>query len=124
MANTTLRFDPSIVLDIQLRISRDGAGVIEFYDEAGDPVDMYETEWELLLKKQAGATNTIRLTSAAGDIVVTGTNDEKVRIVVTAAVTAIPSYNYYYELYRPDLKKTWFTGTAIVVNGVYEPPSE
>lgn len=124
MANTLLRFDPSVVLDIQLRISRDGAGVIEFYDEAGDPVDMYETEWELLLKKQAGVTaNLIRLTTSAGDLTITGTDDEKLRIAVTQAVTAIPSSSYYYELYRPDLKKTWFTGTAIVVNGVFMPPA-
>ena len=123
MANTTLRFDPSVVLDLQIRISRNGAGVLKFVDSNGDPVDMYETEWELLLKKVAGGPNVFRLTTGAGDITVQGADDDEVRIAITYLVSTIPSATYFYEIYRPDLKKTWFTGSAIVTNGIYEPPA-
>lgn len=121
MANTTLRFEPAIVLDIQIRIARNGAGVLRFKDSAGDPVDMYETEWELLLKQQPGAPNVVRLTSAAGDITIGGSDDDEVRIAITPTVSNIAPRTYYYELYRPDLGKTWFVGNAVVTNGIYVP---
>jgi len=120
MANTTARFDPSIVVDVQFRVARDGSIVFEFYDSDGNAEDMYETEWEFILKKQAGVTaNVLRLTTGLGNISVSGDNDEKVTITLTAALSNIPAFNYYYELYRPDLKKTWFTGTCFVSNGAY-----
>lgn len=120
MANTTARFDPSIVVDVQFRVARDGTIVFEFYDSDGNPEDMYESEWEFILKKQAGApTNVLRLTTGAGNISVSGDSDEKVTITLTAALSNIPAYNYYYEIYRPDLRKTWFTGTCFASNGQY-----
>lgn len=120
MANTTARFDPSIVVDTQFRVARNGAIIFEFYDSDGNPEDMYESEWEFILKKQANSpTNVLRLTTGAGNILVQGNNDEKVVINITYAESNIPSFNYYYEIYRPDLKKTWFTGTCFVSNGQY-----
>ena len=119
MANTTARFDPSIVIDAQLRVARDGSIIFEFYDEAGDAVDMYETQWEFLLKKQAGSPNVLRLTTGLGDITVIGDSDEQVKIAIDATESNIPTGSYYYEIYRPDLKKTWFTGTCFVSNGIF-----
>lgn len=110
-------FDPARRLDIYLRIRRENDKTFRFYNRDGTDYDLTDKEFELLIKTNSGEiNNVIRLTDGSGLT--------KVSNSLTAQITSVQARinegQYYWELYRPDLEKTWLSGYAYFTNRPYD----
>lgn len=111
-------FDPASPLLLYFRCARSGTLDFVFLDENGNPYSLIYDDVEFHLYKNEGDKKPVfSLVMGSGiSIVSTG----RVRATVTQAITNINEGQYYYELYRPDLGKTWFADYAIFHNGRFD----
>ena len=110
-------FDPSRLLDLFARVSRDGSIVINFTDSVSLPYDISSDEFEFFVKEKDQATSKkIQLTEADG-IVNSGTSLE---ITLTQTDTTLRENIYYYELLNLTRNKTWLCGNFTLHNGKFD----
>jgi hypothetical protein len=118
MVRETVRLEPSIILDIQLRVGSNNEAVFAFFNAGGTPFDLTGTEWEMLFKSQPGNTNAFIITIGDG-LEIGGDDDNELSVTILDDTQSIRPNVYYYQLNRTDLQKTWFNGNAEIVNGKY-----
>jgi len=113
MAKQIVRFDPSKVLDIQIRVQRDGEAFFRFYDVNGDPISQTGKSYKLFIRRQAGGAAVITLQTTDSSIIIT---DNELKALMTVELSNISPGRYFYELYDVTLKKTYLTGICYIVN--------
>jgi hypothetical protein len=111
-------FDPANPLVLYFRIARNGTLDFVFLDANGNPYSLIYDDVELHVYQNEGDKKPVfSLVMGSGmSVVSTG----RIRATVTAAITNINEGQYYYELYRPDLGKTWLADYAIFHNGRFD----
>jgi hypothetical protein len=115
--NTEITFDPSKPLKVYFRCNRAGQITFVFNYSGGSAYSFIYRELELNIYNFAGEKKKLlSLTIGAG---LTVTNN-RVRAAVTSSQTNLNEGQYYIELYRPDLEKTWTSGDAIFHNGKFD----
>ncbi len=116
MAKQILRFDPSKVLDIQIRVQRDGEGFFEFVDVNGDPISQAGKSYKLFIRRKSGGAAVITLQTTDGSIEI---NSNELKAKMTVELSNITSGTYFYELYDVDVKKTYLVGNCYIENGIF-----
>lgn len=111
-------FDPAKPLTLYLRCARNGTLDFIFSDSSSNPYSLIYEDVELHFYEHEGDKKPfLSLTPGNGiSLVSTG----RIRATVTASQTNINEGQKYYELYRPDLGKTWFADYAIFHNGRFD----
>lgn len=111
-------FDPSRRVDIYLRVNRVGSKTFVFSNRAGADYSLIYLDFELNIKRNQGdKKNLISLDLNSG---LTISNGNQLTAALTAAQTNINEGEYYWELYRSDIGKTWLNGLAIFHNGLFD----
>lgn len=116
----TVRFDPAVVVNIQLRVDRNGSAIFRFVDTDGNPVDMTGTEWTMFLKTHQDSDDNVIELSIGDGLTISG---NEITVSVTDELMRIKPKVYYYELYNVDEKRTWLNGDADVINGKWREQS-
>lgn len=111
-------FDPASPLLIYFRCARNGTLDFVFLDENGNPYSLIYDDVEFNLYEHEGDKIPIFSLIMGSGISIVSTG--RVRATVTQALTNINEGQYYYELYRPDLGKTWIADYAIFHNGRFD----
>lgn len=111
-------FDPASPLLIYFRCARNGSLDFVFLDENGNPYSLIYDDVEFNLYEHEGDKIPIFSLVIGSGISIVSTG--RVRATVTKALTNINEGQYYYELYRPDLGKTWIADYAIFHNGRFD----
>lgn len=111
-------FDPASPLLIYFRCARNGTLDFVFLDENGNPYSLIYDDVEFHLYEHEGDKIPIFSLIMGSGITIVSTG--RVRATVTQALTNINEGQYYYELYRPDLGKTWIADYAIFHNGRFD----
>lgn len=111
-------FDPAQPLLLYFRCARNGTIDFIFTDSNSNPYSLIYEDIEFHVYQNEGDKKPVfSLTPGNGlSFPSTGT----VRASVTIAQTNINEGQYYYELYRPDLGKTWIADYAIFHNGRFD----
>lgn len=106
--------DPAQPLRFVIRVNRVNEFVFSFIQDSL-PWQIGYNEFEFLVKRYAGErSNLLRLTIGDGLTVDGG----DLSGVITETQSNITEGLYYWELYRPDIKKTWVSGELVAINGV------
>lgn len=111
-------FDPSNPLVLYFRCARNGTLDFVFLDSNGNPYSLIYDDVELHVYQSEGDKKPVFSLVMGSGISVVSTG--RIRATVTAAITNINEGQYYYELYRPDLGKTWLADYAIFHNGRFD----
>lgn len=111
-------FDPASPLVIYFRCARNGSLDFVFLDENGNPYSLIYDDVEFHLYEHEGDKIPVFSLVIGSGISIVSTG--RVRATVTQAITNINEGQYYYELYRPDLGKTWIADYAIFHNGRFD----
>lgn len=115
-------FDPAKRIDIYFRCNRNGSIDFIFQYSNESPYSMIYEDIEFNLYGSEGEKKKIlNLTHGNGVSFPAG---NRARVTVTDTNTNINEGQYYYELYRPNLGKTWVTGYAYCHNGIYDGVTE
>lgn len=118
MSRVVARFDPAVILDLQLRVERDGVVPFEYVNSAGDPLDQTGNTFEMVLRKKAGGDPVITLSTVSGEITIA---NHLVTVEIDQSLSNIRPDQYFWEMIvtRSSKKKNDFTGVAYVVNDSY-----
>lgn len=110
-------FDPAKELTLYFRCNRAGSKDFVFTYSNGTAYSFIYDELELnIYRNQGDKKKLISLTHVSGITL----NSNTVTASITKALSNIPEGEYYWELYRTDLEKTWLTGDAIFHNGKFD----
>lgn len=111
-------FDPARELTLYFRCNRNGSldFIFQYEDETAYSLIYEDIEFNLY-QNQGDKKKVLNLTSGSG---VSFPNTGTARVTLTASQTNINEGEYYFELYRPDLGKTWLCGNAIAHNGKFD----
>ena len=101
MAKQIARLDPSKILDIQIRVQRDGEVFFRFYDVNRDPISQTGKSYKLFIRKQAGGEAVITLQTTDGSLLIT---DNELKALMTVELSNVTAGRYFYELYDVTLK--------------------
>lgn len=105
-------FDPSKRLDLYFRINRNGSKAFSFFNVSGTARSLIYEEYSLVIRKFQGGPVYITLPLTIDTNVITAT--------ITESLSRINEGEYYWELIRVDLGKTWLNGKAVFHNGVFD----
>jgi hypothetical protein len=105
-------FDPSKRLDLYFRINRNGSKAFSFFNVSGTARSLIYEEYSLVIRKFQGGPVYITLPLTIDTNVITAT--------ITESQSRINEGEYYWELIRVDLGKTWLNGKAVFHNGVFD----
>lgn len=111
-------FDNSQPLLLYFRCARNGTLDFVFTDSNGNAYSLIYEDVEFHVYKNEGDKKPVFSLTAGSGISFPSTG--RVRTTVTIAQTNINEGQYYYELYRPDLGKTWLADYAIFHNGRFD----
>src|SRR6478752_2381514 len=107
-------FDPTKELRLYFRCIRAGSKNFVFVRSDGSSYSFVYLEFELNIYLTEGdKKKIISLSFGSGLSVV----DNTVTATITSDISNINEGKYYWELYRPDIEKTWLAGDAIFHNG-------
>lgn len=110
-------FDPAKDLTLYFRCNRAGSKNFVFTYIDGSAYSFVYDELELHIYKNQGAKKKlISLTHVEGITL----SQNTVTVEITKAQSNIQEGEYYWELYRTDLEKTWLCGDAIFHNGKFD----
>jgi len=110
-------FDPAKELTLYFRVNRAGSITFTFVYSDGTAYSFIYDELELnIYRNQGDKKKLISLTHVSGIVL----NGNEVTASITKALSNITEGEYYWELYRTDLEKTWLTGDAIFHNGKFD----
>jgi len=111
-----ISFDPARKVPIKFRINRQ-ANKRFVFTENGAELDITGWTWEFFIKRYPGdLKKTISLTLNNGlSFTVYETNS--LDVFFTALQTDIQEGQYYWELVRTDIQKTWLNGWAVFSYG-------
>jgi len=110
-------FDPAKDLTLYFRCNRAGSKDFVFTYTDGSAYSFVYDELELHIYKNQGAKKKlISLTHVEGITL----SQNTVTVEITKAQSNIQEGEYYWELYRTDLEKTWLCGDAIFHNGKFD----
>lgn len=110
-------FDPAKDLTLYFRCNRAGSKNFVFTYTDGTAYSFVYDELELHIYKNQGAKKkVISLTHVQGITL----NSNTVTVSITNSQSNITEGEYYWELYRTDLEKTWLCGDAIFHNGKFD----
>lgn len=111
-------FDPSRDLTLYFRCNRAGSKDFVFVRSNESAYSfIYTDDIELnIYKNQGDKKKLISLTYISGLTL----NANRLTASITAALSNINEGEYYWELYRTDLEKTWLCGDAIFHNGKFD----
>lgn len=110
-------FDPARELTLYFRCNRAGQKDFVFTYADGSAYSFIYDELELnIYKNQGDKWELISLDHVSGITL----NGNTVTVSITKALSNIDEGEYYWELYRTDLEKTWLCGDAIFHNGKFD----
>lgn len=110
-------FDPAKDLTLYFRCNRAGSKNFIFTYTDGTAYSFVYDELELHIYKNQGAKKkVISLTHIQGITL----NSNTVTVAITKDQSNITEGEYYWELYRKDLEKTWLCGDAIFHSGKFD----
>lgn len=110
-------FDPARELTLYFRCNRAGSKNFVFTYSDGTAYSFIYDELELnIYKNQGDKKKLISLNHISG----ISLNSNTVTASITKALSNIQEGEYYWELYRTDLEKTWLTGDAVFHNGKFD----
>lgn len=111
-------FDPAKELTLYFRVARNGSLTFSFVDSDGNAYSLIYDDFELnIYKNQGDKKKLISLIVGSGISFPTASS---LTVSITESQSNINEGEYYYELYRPDIGKTWLTGDAIFHNGKFD----
>lgn len=111
-------YDPSQPLKLYFRCARNGTLDFVFVDSSGNPYSLIYEDVEFHVYKNEGDKKPVFSLTPGDGISFPSTG--RIRTTVTIAKTNINEGQYYFELYRPDLGKTWVADYAIFHNGRFD----
>lgn len=114
---TEFTFDPSKPMKVYFRCNRAGNVDFVFVYSGGSAYSFIYRELELNIYEYEGAKKKLLSFTIGSGLTV---NANRVRASITASQSNINEGEYYIELYRPDLEKTWGAGKAIFHNGQFD----
>lgn len=111
-------FDPARNLTLYFRCNRAGSKNFVFVRSGGSAYSfIYTDDLELnIYRNQGDKKKLISLTYISGLVL----NSNTLTASITSALSNINEGEYYWELYRTDLEKTWLCGDAIFHNGKFD----
>lgn len=111
-------FDPARNLTLYFRCNRAGSKNFVFVRSNGSAYSfIYTDDLELnIYRNQGDKKKLISLTYISGLVL----NSNTLTASITSALSNINEGEYYWELYRTDLEKTWLCGDAIFHNGKFD----
>lgn len=111
-------FDPARDLTLYFRCNRAGSKDFVFVRSDGSAYSfIYTDDLELnIYKNQGDKKKLISLTYISG----LSLNVNRLTATITSSLSNINEGEYYWELYRTDLEKTWLCGDAIFHNGKFD----
>jgi hypothetical protein len=105
-------FDPAKRLDLYFRINRNGSKAFVFKNSEGEARSLAYEEFEFNIKEYSGGRISISIPLTISENILTAE--------ITEALSRVNEGEYYYELIRSDIGKTWLNGKAIFHNGVFD----
>lgn len=111
-------FDPAQPLQLYFRCARNGTIDFVFTDANGNPYSLIYEDVEFHVYENEGDKKPIFSLTAGNGISFPSTG--RIRASVTIAQTNINEGQKYFELYRPNLGKTWLADYAIFHNGRFD----
>lgn len=111
-------FDPAQPLTLYMRCARNGTLDFVFLDSNGDPYSLIYDDVEFHVYEHEGDKKPIFSRTVGNGITMPSTG--RVRVTVTDSITNINEGQKYYELYRPDLGKTWLADYVYFHNGRFD----
>lgn len=111
-------FDPARDLTLYFRCNRAGSKDFVFVRSNGSAYSfIYTDDLELnIYKNQGDKKKLISLTYISG----LSLNVNTLTATITSSISNINEGEYYWELFRTDLEKTWLCGDAIFHNGKFD----
>ena len=110
-------FDPSRRLDLYFRIRRNGSKAFVFTYQDEDPVSLTYFEFEFIIKDSPGSRADILRLDLSSGLSIT---DNSLIVSITDEDSNVNEGEYYWELYRPDIGKTYLSGKAFFHFGAFD----
>lgn len=115
--NRQATFDPAKDLTLYFRCNRAGSKVFTFVRSDASAYSFVYLELQLNIFNYHGEKSPIISLEFGSGLSVT---NNQVTASITKALSNINEGEYYFELYRPDIEKTWICGDAIFHNGKFD----
>lgn len=111
-------FDPAKQVTFYFRCNRAGSITFTFVYSDGTPYSfIYTDDLEFNIYKNQGDKKKLISLNYISGLTISG---NRVTTSITKDLSNIPEGEYYAELYRTDLEKTWICGDAIFHNGKFD----
>jgi hypothetical protein len=119
---TAISIDKGRLLKIHARKDRAGAIKLRFRRRSdGEPFSIAGIPFEFFVVKHViGGDKLISLTTAAGDLTVTGDDDDELNILLSAELMALDPVTHRHQLVNLSTVKTWLNGPFEVHAGDFD----